>query len=129
MDSTHFAALPARLRAAADAVTALPDVAELPPLCGVAVEWDGDTATLTLAAQLYHATAEDLDKIDQIRCWAAVLDGALHVGEEVRAARPGWCWRNLAARATLPDGTRVEIWTHLNYSAADHQPAPSLAGV
>lgn len=130
MDSTRFAALPAQLRTAADAIAALPDVTALPPLCSVTVEWDEATATLTLAGQLQHATAADTDKIDQIRRWAMALDGDVHLGEEVREPRPGWCWRNLSAGASLPDGTQVEIWTHLRYRAPERrQTAPDASAL
>jgi hypothetical protein len=115
MDLTRFAALPAQLRAAADAMAALPDFATLPRLCGIRVGWDEKDNVLTLSAQM-ATTGDDGRIIAELGAWAAALESGLHLGEEVRnAAEYGYYWRNLSTATTLPDGTHFEVWNHLQY--------------
>ena len=114
MDVSGIAELPALLRSMADDVANLPDIATLPKIVNLRVEWDKSADTLKLTAQ--RATQfgqDDLDIIADLSAWAAALGGHLVLGSEVEYR--DYYWRSLTATVALPGGFVFEVWDHLVY--------------
>lgn len=118
-----------RLLSAANGATALLgrlNLAELPRLGALHIGQNHRDGWKTgVMAMLDGYGLSELEEIDAVRSWAVALDGVLRLNDDDFGGEHD-SYRQLAAIAVLPDGSRFEVWTHLHRTPAC---APDLVTV
>lgn len=110
----YFTALPGLMTDVADLFGSL-DLAALPPLSGVALDYSHTAGTWRVSGQL--ASVEDeAGEIDAIRAWAAALAAEVHLRDRFEAHGIGTAFRGLEAVKALEGGASLRIWTHIDQS-------------
>ena len=125
MNPIRLVDLPAALRNAAHALSALPDLATLPAIAEVELSWDKDADALKLAAQLRSHTGNEMI-LNDVQAWAEALHTGVYQEPETHTSFDhGYLWQRVSAAVTLPGGTLFEVWDHLHYPLDSRAPIPA----
>ena len=125
MNPLRLADLPAVLRNAAAALSALPDLADLPALAEVELSWDKDADALKLAGQLRTHLDNDTN-LTALAVWAGALNTTVHQDPQMHVSFDhGYLWQRVSVAVTLPGGTVFEVWDHLHHPLDTREPIPA----